>query len=65
MHSDFAAIGTPEQVVAKLKFFQKLFNPQEFMCWFNTGGILPHREVAQSMELFAQKVMPHFRQGAA
>ena len=65
VHSDFAAIGTPEQVVAKLKFFQKLFNPQEFMCWFNTGGMLPHREVAQSMELFAQKVMPHFRQEAA
>ena len=61
VRSDFAAIGTPEQVVAKLKFFQKLFNPQEFMCWFNTGGMLPHQEVAQSMELFAQQVMPHFR----
>ena len=61
VHSEFAAIGTPEQVVAKLKFFQQLFDPQEFMCWFNTGGMLPHREVAQSMELFAQKVMPHFR----
>ena len=61
VRSDFAAIGTPAQVVAKLEFFQKLFNPQEFMCWFNTGGMLPHREVAQSMELFAQKVMPHFR----
>ena len=65
VRSDFAAIGTPEQVVDKLKFFQKLFNPQEFMCWFNTGGMLPHREVAQSMELFAQKVMPHFRQESA
>ena len=61
VHSDYAAIGTPEQVVAKLKFFRELFNPQEFMCWFNTGGMLPHREVAQSMELFVEKVMPHFR----
>ncbi len=65
VYSGFAAIGTPEQVVTKLKFFEKLFNPQEFMCWFNTGGMLPHREVAQSMELFAQKVMPHFRQESA
>jgi len=61
VRSDYAAIGTPEQVVTKLKFFQDLFNPDEFMCWFNTGGMLPHREVAQSMELFAEKVMPHFR----
>ena len=61
VRSDYAAIGTPEQVVTKLKFFQQLFNPDEFMCWFNTGGMLPTREVAQSMELFAEKVMPHFR----
>ena len=27
VHSDYAAIGTPEQVVAKLKFFRELFNP--------------------------------------
>ena len=60
VHSDFSAIGTPEQVVTKLKFFQKLFNPQEFMCWFNTGGMLPHNEVEKSMRLFAEEVMPHF-----
>ena len=58
---DFAAIGDPEQCVAKLRSLQELYEPQEFMCWFNTGGLLPHKEVEKSMRLFAQEVMPHFR----
>ncbi len=59
--ADYAAIGTPEQVVAKLKFFQQVFDPQEFMGWFNIGGMLPNDEVANSMKLFAEKVIPQFR----
>jgi alkanesulfonate monooxygenase SsuD/methylene tetrahydromethanopterin reductase-like flavin-dependent oxidoreductase (luciferase family) len=58
---EFAAIGEPEACVDKLHRLQETFQPQEFMCWFNTGGMLPHREVERSMRLFAEKVMPHFR----
>jgi len=61
VYDDYAAIGTPEQVVSKLRFFQRLFDPQEFMGWFNIGGMLPHEEVANSMKLFAEKVIPQFK----
>jgi hypothetical protein len=30
------------------------------MCWFNAGGMIPHKEVEKSMRLFSEKVMPHF-----
>ena len=61
VYADYAAIGTPEQVVSKLKFFQQIFDPQEFMGWFNIGGMLPNDEVANSMRLFAEKVIPQFK----
>ena len=61
VYDDYAAIGTPEQVVSKLRFFQQLFAPQEFMGWFNIGGMLPNDEVANSMKLFAEKVIPQFK----
>ena len=61
IYDEFAVIGDPDQCVAKLKLFQQMFGPQEFMCWFNTGGLLPHKEVEKSMRLFAQEVMPHFK----
>ena len=61
VYADYAAIGTPEQVVSKLRFFQQIFDPQEFMGWFNIGGMLPNDEVANSMRLFAEKVIPQFK----
>jgi natural product biosynthesis luciferase-like monooxygenase protein len=61
IYDEFAVIGDPDQCVTKLKSFQKMFGPQEFMCWFNTGGLLPHQEVEKSMRLFAEEVMPHFK----
>ena len=57
----FAAVGTPDQVSAKLEEFKEMYGPDEFMCWFNIGGMLPHAEVESSMRLFAQEVMPRFQ----
>ena len=57
---EFAAVGTPDQVSAKLEHFKEVYGPQEFMCWFNIGGMIPHAEVESSMRLFAQEVMPRF-----
>ena len=34
------------------------------MCWFNIGGVLSNEAVGRSMRLFAEEVMPHFRNGA-
>jgi hypothetical protein len=38
-----------------------MYEPQEFMCWFNIGGMLPYAEVESSMKLFAKEVMPRFQ----
>ena len=58
---EFAAVGTPDQVAAKLEKVIGLYGPQEIMCWFNIGGMVPHAEVESSMRLFAEKVMPRFQ----
>lgn len=61
VRDEFAAVGTPDQVADKLHSFKSRYNPQEFMCWFNIGGMLPSQEVAKSMTMFAQEVMPQFQ----
>jgi len=33
----------------------------EFICYFNQGGLMVPALVKDSMTLFAQEVMPHFR----
>jgi natural product biosynthesis luciferase-like monooxygenase protein len=53
-----SAVGEPQECVERLQEFQEMLGPQEFMCWFNTGGMLPHEEVEKSMRLFVDKVMP-------
>ena len=60
VYDDFAAIGDPDQVVEKLRSLREMYQNQEFMCWFNAGGMLPHKEVEKSMRLFSEEVMPHF-----
>ena len=57
---EFAAVGTPDQVSEKLSKFKEMYEPNEFMCWFNIGGMLSHTEVRRSMRLFAKEVMPRF-----
>ena len=57
---EYAAVGTPEQVAEKLDKFKGVYGPDGFICWFNTGGMIPHEEVKSSMSLFAEEVMPHF-----
>ena len=58
--NEYAAVGTPEQVAEKLDKFKGMYGPDGFICWFNTGGMLPHEDVKASMSLFAEKVMPRF-----
>ena len=35
------------------------FGISQFICWFNTGGLISHQQVMESMTLFAEKVMPY------
>ena len=57
---EFAAIGSPERVIDKLESLREMFGPDEFMCWFATGGLVPNQDVQDSMRLFAEEVIPHF-----
>jgi hypothetical protein len=40
---------------------QREYGMDEFICYFNQGGIMDHAMVRQSMTRFAKEVMPHFR----
>ena len=57
---EYAAVGTPEQVAEKIDKMKHMYDPDGIICWFNTGGMIPHEEVRTSMGLFAEEVMPHF-----
>jgi len=56
-----AVFETPDACVERLKGFQQEFDMGRVICWFNPGGMVPHAQVMRSMELFATKVMPHFK----
>ena len=59
--NEFGAVGEPEECLAKLQELQHKYNAQEFACWFEADGRVPHKEVTKSMRLFAERVMPHLR----
>lgn len=61
IYDHLSIVGDPAQCVERLHRLREMFGCQEFMGWFNIGGMLPHDEVASSMRLFAEEVMPHFR----
>ena len=52
--------GTPEIVAEKIHRMTQYTGVTYLNCTFNIGQI-PHQKIMRSMELFATKVMPHFR----
>lgn len=52
--------GTPEIVAEKIYRMTQYTGVSYLNCTFNLGQI-PHAKIMRSMELFATKVMPHFR----
>ena len=56
-----AVLGDPEYCVERVKALQHEFQTNEFICYFNQGGLIEHATVKRSMELFAQEVIPHCR----
>ena len=57
-------IGSPEYVVEKLEELQETIGLQELMTYMAMPYI-PHSKVMRSIELFADKVLPHFQKAAA
>jgi alkanesulfonate monooxygenase SsuD/methylene tetrahydromethanopterin reductase-like flavin-dependent oxidoreductase (luciferase family) len=63
-HSAFGQavmIGTPDQVARKLKQFRQEFRCTHFIMSTQLPGMDP-RKGTRALELFAQEVMPSFRQ---
>jgi alkanesulfonate monooxygenase SsuD/methylene tetrahydromethanopterin reductase-like flavin-dependent oxidoreductase (luciferase family) len=53
--------GDPEYCVERVKALREEFNMNEFICYFNQGGLVDHAAVKRSMELFAREVIPQFQ----
>jgi alkanesulfonate monooxygenase SsuD/methylene tetrahydromethanopterin reductase-like flavin-dependent oxidoreductase (luciferase family) len=54
-----AIFGEPAYCIERLQWFKETFGMNQFICWFNTGGKIPHKQVMESMRLFAEQVMPY------
>ena len=52
-----AMIGTPEEVIERLRHYQEL-GVDEFSFWCDNS--LPHEEKRRSLELFIKEVAPAF-----
>ncbi|MBI3801217.1 MAG: LLM class flavin-dependent oxidoreductase, partial [Deltaproteobacteria bacterium] len=53
-----ALYGSPDTCVRKLKDAHRQCTMSQVICWFNPGGLVPHKQVMASMRRFATEVMP-------
>ena len=56
-------LDTPEKVRAKIEELRTEIGQQEIFTWMRIGGLEDHK-VRASMKLFAEEVMPHFKDQA-
>jgi alkanesulfonate monooxygenase SsuD/methylene tetrahydromethanopterin reductase-like flavin-dependent oxidoreductase (luciferase family) len=56
-----AVYGPPEECIARINDIHQHSGIDQLVCWFNAGGLIPHRDVMATMERFAEKVMPGVR----
>ncbi|HEY7362929.1 MAG TPA: LLM class flavin-dependent oxidoreductase, partial [Methylomirabilota bacterium] len=58
---EMAVFGDPGYCVRRVQELRREYDMDEFICYFNQGGLMDHAMVRQSMTLFAQEVLPHCR----
>ncbi len=56
-----AVYGPPEECIARINDVYQHSAIDQLVCWFNAGGLIPHRDVMATMERFASHVMPAVR----
>jgi len=56
-----AIFGSSRECITKVKELHKELRMNELICWFNPGGMVPHRKVLAAMSRFAAEVMPELR----
>ena len=57
-------VGSPESVIRRIKMMEELFDTGHVACVFGTYE-MDYDIRRRSMRLFAEEVLPHFRQRAA
>ena len=57
---EMGVFGDPDYCVERVRALRREYQMDEFICYFNQGGIMDHATVRASMTLFAREVMPHF-----
>ncbi|OLO37112.1 hypothetical protein BTR23_14375 [Alkalihalophilus pseudofirmus] len=59
LNSENALIGSPEKVIEDIERYKRETGLNNIILWMNIGG-QPQQQVIKSMNLFSEKVMPHF-----
>ena len=60
VESTMAIFGDPQYCIDRIAELRERFGFSRLVCWFEIGGQSGHRNVIESMRLFAEKVMPKF-----
>jgi alkanesulfonate monooxygenase SsuD/methylene tetrahydromethanopterin reductase-like flavin-dependent oxidoreductase (luciferase family) len=53
--------GSPATCIGKIEEVYAHCQMDQLICWFNPGGLIPHRHILTSMRRFAEEVMPVVR----
>jgi alkanesulfonate monooxygenase SsuD/methylene tetrahydromethanopterin reductase-like flavin-dependent oxidoreductase (luciferase family) len=61
IYENLALYGTPEEVIAKIRWVRDETGFDNLLCWMNCGSRLSHQQVLRSMRRFAEEVMPALR----
>jgi len=56
-----SVFGDPDYCVERVRALREEFQMDEFIGYFNQGGLVDHATVKRSMELFAKEVIPRCR----
>ena len=58
---EMGVFGDPDYCVERVRELQRDYGMDEFICYFNQGGLMPPAMVRESMTRFAEDVIPHCR----
>jgi alkanesulfonate monooxygenase SsuD/methylene tetrahydromethanopterin reductase-like flavin-dependent oxidoreductase (luciferase family) len=58
---EMGVFGDPDYCVERVRALRREYDMDEFICYFNQGGIMDHALVRETVMLFAKEVMPHCR----
>ena len=58
---EMGVFGDPAYCIERVQELRREYQMDEFICYFNQGGLMDHAMVRHSMSLFATEVIPHCR----